>query len=80
MAKTFLYLGVLLVILGLVLMVAGTQTITYPKEVFTVNGMTEEFGTTQNYFWNFMGFAILLFGLGSIVSHIELSRRDMGQR
>ncbi|MCI2415340.1 MAG: hypothetical protein MPF33_08905 [Candidatus Aramenus sp.] len=73
--KVFLYVGALLVVLGLILMAVGTRTITYQHEVFTVNGMTLGApATTPNYFVNFVGLAIFLFGLGGIIVHMEMIR------
>ncbi|QKR00109.1 hypothetical protein GWK48_06730 [Metallosphaera tengchongensis] len=75
--RTFLYLGVLLAIVGIILLAVGTTTWTYPREVFAVNGMNLVTGsTTPNYFFNFIGLAILLFGVGSLLSHVELGRRS----
>ncbi|WP_240938891.1 hypothetical protein [Metallosphaera hakonensis] len=49
----------------------------YPEEVFDVNGMNLVTGnTTPNYFINFFGLAILLFGVGSLLSHAEIRRRS----
>ena len=76
--KKFLYIGVALVVIGVILMAAGTTVVTYQHEVFTVNGMT--LGTPQrtaNYFWNFVGLGIFLFGIGSLLSHFELSRKGV---
>ena len=76
--KLFLYLGAILVIIGLVLLVAGTRVITYSHEVFTVNGMTlGSPAQTPNYFVNFVGLAVFLFGLGSLISHFELKRKGV---
>ncbi|EZQ10564.1 MULTISPECIES: hypothetical protein [Acidianus] len=74
--KTFLYLGTVLIILGIILLVGGTRTITYHQEIFTVNGMNlASPQTTPNYFINFIGLAIFLFGIGGLVSHFELAKR-----
>ena len=76
--KNFLYIGIILVVIGVILIGVGTTTVTYQHEVFTVNGMT--LGTpetTPNYFWNFVGLAIFLFGIGSLISHFELSRKGV---
>ncbi|BDB99493.1 hypothetical protein [Saccharolobus caldissimus] len=76
--KNFLYIGIVLAVIGVILMGVGTTTVTYQHEVFTVNGMT--LGTPQitvNYFWNFVGLAIFLFGIGAILSHFELSKKGV---
>lgn len=76
--KTFMYLGILLVVIGIVMLVAGTQTITYQHEVFTVNGMNlGSAASTPNYFINFLGLAILLFGVGSLLAQVELNRKGV---
>ncbi len=74
--SSFLYLGIVLAIIGLIILVAGTRIITYPVEYFDVNGMNLTTGTTANYFINFFGLAIFLFGIGSLLSHAELRRRS----
>ncbi|AWR99164.1 hypothetical protein DFR87_05000 [Metallosphaera hakonensis JCM 8857 = DSM 7519] len=61
----------------MIILVAGTRTVSYPEEVFDVNGMNLVTGnTTPNYFINFFGLAILLFGVGSLLSHAEIRRRS----
>ncbi|WP_287690201.1 hypothetical protein [Metallosphaera javensis (ex Sakai et al. 2022)] len=75
-SNSFLYLGIILAIIGLIVLVAGTTTVTYPSEYFDVNGMNLTTGTTANYFINFFGLAIFLFGIGSLLSHAELRRRS----
>lgn len=76
--KNFLYIGIFLAIVGIILMAVGTTTVTYQHEVFTVNGMTlGSPETTPNYFWNFLGLAIFLFGLGSLTAHFELNRKGV---
>jgi hypothetical protein len=81
MGKYFLYLGVILAIIGLILLVAGTTTYTYPREQFSgVNGMyLIPDNTVPNYFYNFLGLAIFLFGLGGIISHLELERKGVNR-
>lgn len=74
--NTFLYLGILLAIIGVIILIVGTTTVTFPREVFDVNGMTLSSGTTANYFINLFGLAILLFGIGSLLSHAEVRRRS----
>lgn len=58
-------------------MAVGTTTLTYPSEVFTVNGMTLSSSITKNYFWNFVGLTIFLFGIGGLLSYIEIRRKGM---
>lgn len=75
-SKSFMYIGVLLAIIGIILLAAGTTTWTYPREVFSVNGMNlVSNNTTPNYFFNFVGLAIFLFGIGSLLSFAEMRRR-----
>ncbi|QGA69228.1 hypothetical protein [Sulfolobus sp. E11-6] len=75
--KFFLYFGVILAIIGIILIAAGTTTVTYPSEVYDINGMTlAGYFNTPNYFWNFLGLAILLFGAGSLMSYAELRRKE----
>lgn len=63
--KNLLYLSIILVVIGVIAMAVGTITVTYPKEVFSINGMHEVTGNkVSNYFVNFFGFAIFLFGIG----------------
>jgi len=74
-SKTFMYLGVILAIIGIIILAAGTTTWTYPREVFSVNGMNlVANNTTPNYFFNFVGLAIFLFGIGSLLSYAEMRR------
>lgn len=79
--KNFLYIGIALIVIGIILMAVGTRTVTYPHEVFTVNGMTLGApATTPNYFVNFVGLAIFLFGVGALASHFELSRKGVNKQ
>jgi len=76
--KALLYISIILVVIGLILMIAGTITVTYPREVFSVNGMHEVTGNKiSNYFINFFGFAIFLFGVGGLLANYELKRGGM---
>jgi len=69
------YISILLVIVGLILFIFGKTTFVYPREQFDVNGMIEITGnSTPNYFINFFGLAILLFGAGGLISLVELQR------
>lgn len=79
--NTFLkFVSIGLVVIGLIITIFGTTTFVYPREQFDVNGMIEITGnTTPNYFVNFVGLAILLFGIGGIISLVELQRIGKGK-
>ncbi|BBG23068.1 hypothetical protein IC006_0352 [Sulfuracidifex tepidarius] len=73
------FVSIGLVVVGIILTVFGTTTYIYPREQFDVNGMIEITGnSTPNYFVNFIGLAILLFGVGGLISVVELQRIGKG--
>ncbi|ARM75562.1 hypothetical protein [Acidianus manzaensis] len=74
MNKVIVYISAVLVIIGIILMIAGTRTVTFAEEHFAINGMYETEGSTTNYFWNFFGLAIFLFGIGGFLSYFELNK------
>ncbi len=80
MAKTLVYITGILIIVGILLMALGTTKYIYPREQFSINGMYEITGnTTSNYFFNFLGLAIFLFGIGGLLSYFEINKKGLSQ-
>ncbi|WP_240931346.1 hypothetical protein [Acidianus sulfidivorans] len=74
MNRSIVYISAILVIIGIILMAAGATKVVFPEEHFAVNGMYETTGSITNYFWNFFGLAIFLFGIGGFISYFELKK------
>ncbi|BBD72216.1 hypothetical protein HS1genome_0605 [Sulfodiicoccus acidiphilus] len=79
-ASKFAYLGIALVVIGVIMMGLGTTKYVFPREVFSgVNGMYEvPYNVVDNYFVNFVGLAVLLFGVGALLSYVEMKKRGVG--
>jgi len=78
-ARNFAYIGIVLVIIGMLMMGLGTIRYVFPREVFSgVNGMYEvPYNVVNNYFVNFLGLAVLLFGVGALLSFVEMRRKEV---
>jgi len=78
-ARNFAYIGIVLVIIGILMMGLGTIRYVFPREVFSgVNGMYEvPYNVVNNYFVNFLGLAVLLFGVGALLSFVEMRRKEV---
>jgi uncharacterized membrane protein YczE len=78
-ARNFAYIGIVLVIIGVLMMGLGTIRYVFPREVFSgVNGMYEvPYNVVNNYFVNFLGLAVLLFGVGALLSFVEMRRKEV---
>jgi len=78
-ARNFAYIGIVLVIIGMLMMGLGIIRYVFPREVFSgVNGMYEvPYNVVNNYFVNFLGLAVLLFGVGALLSFVEMRRKEV---